>query len=154
MPDNKSPVVLTLSSAFYKVAAVSGNQTYYTETVENIGSLSKLVGGFTKIARDGDRRYDDRRYDDRRDDRRYDRPRRRREPRSQLEQDEYGITRADRNLARDLAIRFKLLGKEHKSLDESSLIRMLATGSEQERGAVLEMARATEHIDPRKGPGA
>ena len=167
VPDNKSPVVLTLSSAFYKVAAVSGNQTYYTETVENIGSLSKLVGGFTKIARDGDRRYDDRRYDDRRDDRwyddrrdgrrdgrRYDRPRRRREPRSQLEQDEYGITRADRNLARDLAIRFKLLGKEHKSLDESSLIRMLATGSEQERGAVLEMARATEHIDPRKGPGA
>lgn len=160
MPDNKSPVVLTLSSAFYKVAAVSGNETYYTETVENTGSLSKLVGGFTKVAKNKDRRdgrgrdRGDRRDRDGRRDRRDGGRGKGRAPESQLAQDEYGVSAADRQLARDLAIRFKLLGKGHKSLDEGSLARMLATGSDQERAAVLEMAKATEHIDPRKGPGA
>lgn len=160
MPDNKSPVVLTLSSAFYKVAAVSGNETYYTETVENTGSLSKLVGGFTKVAKNKDRRdargrdRGDRRDRDGRRDRRDGGRGKGRAPESQLAEDEFGVSAADRQLARDLAIRFKLLGKGHKSLDEGSLARMLATGSDQERAAVLEMARATEHIDPRKGPGA
>ncbi|NBO53049.1 MAG: hypothetical protein EBU84_00325 [Actinobacteria bacterium] len=168
MPDNRSPVVLTLSSAFYKVAAASDNKTTYFQTAEVSGPLSKVVGGFFKVAKDGGRGKDrvryfgdrrdrgdrgdrgDRRDRDRRDGGRY----RDQKPKSRLEADEFGVTQADRELARDLAIRLRTLAPGHKALDEGSLARMLATGSDQERGAVMEMARATEGIDPRGGPGS
>jgi hypothetical protein len=158
--NHKSPVVLTLSSAFYKVAAISGNETHYAETSEGRNTLSGVVAGFNKIAKNKDKNKRGGGQGGNKNKRGGGQGGNKnkrgggKKPESQLKEDEFGVTAADKQLARDLAIRFQLLGKGHKSLDEGSLARMLATGSDKERAAVLEMAKATEHIDPRKGEGA
>ena len=60
MPDSRSPIVLTLSSSFYKVASVSDSGPSVRTQVGG-SSLASIVSGFDKVANNRNR--NNRRYD-------------------------------------------------------------------------------------------